>query len=390
MADEKRFGEAVAAKRREQSEDVASANVAAMERIRRIQDEEQARARYQPKSEADALKLALFSAADTSDDTPSAAGTLRLTQQRTMLVGGVPHCQAELARLLTIEISSDADKPEKAAPQQQAVRGKGKGGKAAVVGRTGERPAVMEKGDIMLDCRECKSEFTFSERDQAFFGEKGYEQPVRCKDCRAAKAGEVDCRDRTINDEREDQRSEGAGRGRGRGRGAKLSRADPSKVPSNVPSTGGGKCAAELGSESSVLHQKAKAGRGSSEGTVWVCVACNRRLMCNTCDACEAVRDGTPSNVPSNIESNVPLNFPSTVLPSSDAVRSRAAKEAAERKMADAVAAYEAKKMARKGTQQKEAAVEQADGPSLVSTDETGRGRGGGRRGRGRSRQLPR
>ena len=41
--------------------------------------------------------------------------------------------------------------------------------------------------DQTLTCVDCGQGFTFSERDQEFFREKGFEPPKRCKDCRDAK-----------------------------------------------------------------------------------------------------------------------------------------------------------------------------------------------------------
>lgn len=38
--------------------------------------------------------------------------------------------------------------------------------------------------DINLICVECKNTFYFSERDQVFFAEKGFQQPKRCYGCR--------------------------------------------------------------------------------------------------------------------------------------------------------------------------------------------------------------
>lgn len=38
--------------------------------------------------------------------------------------------------------------------------------------------------DINLECVECKNSFYFSERDQLFFKEKGFQQPKRCYNCR--------------------------------------------------------------------------------------------------------------------------------------------------------------------------------------------------------------
>lgn len=42
--------------------------------------------------------------------------------------------------------------------------------------------------DITLTCKDCGSEFVFTEGEQAFYEEKGFtNQPVRCPACRRAK-----------------------------------------------------------------------------------------------------------------------------------------------------------------------------------------------------------
>ena len=42
--------------------------------------------------------------------------------------------------------------------------------------------------DKTIKCKDCKSTFIFTERDQTFFKEKGFQnEPQRCPDCRAAK-----------------------------------------------------------------------------------------------------------------------------------------------------------------------------------------------------------
>ena len=38
-----------------------------------------------------------------------------------------------------------------------------------------------------IGCCDCKAEFFFSEKDQAFFTQQGFAEPVRCTSCRAAK-----------------------------------------------------------------------------------------------------------------------------------------------------------------------------------------------------------
>lgn len=44
--------------------------------------------------------------------------------------------------------------------------------------------------DQQLTCSDCGQEFTFSSEDQAFFRERGYSVPKRCKACRQAKKNE--------------------------------------------------------------------------------------------------------------------------------------------------------------------------------------------------------
>lgn len=46
-------------------------------------------------------------------------------------------------------------------------------------------------GDLQLICSDCGQEFTFTAADQAFFQERGYTAPKRCKPCRQAKKNEA-------------------------------------------------------------------------------------------------------------------------------------------------------------------------------------------------------
>jgi DNA-directed RNA polymerase subunit RPC12/RpoP len=42
--------------------------------------------------------------------------------------------------------------------------------------------------DIKIKCKDCGTEFLFTESEQAFYKEKGFEnQPVRCPECRRLK-----------------------------------------------------------------------------------------------------------------------------------------------------------------------------------------------------------
>lgn len=57
--------------------------------------------------------------------------------------------------------------------------------------------------DKTIVCKDCQSEFVFTEGEQAFYKEKGFEnEPQRCPDCRRAK--------------KQDRRGGGGGRGFGR------------------------------------------------------------------------------------------------------------------------------------------------------------------------------
>ncbi len=43
-------------------------------------------------------------------------------------------------------------------------------------------------GDKTLKCKDCGSDFVFTEGEQAFYKEKGFEnEPQRCPDCRRAR-----------------------------------------------------------------------------------------------------------------------------------------------------------------------------------------------------------
>lgn len=38
-----------------------------------------------------------------------------------------------------------------------------------------------------IKCQDCGEDFIFTERDQAFYQEKGFEPPKRCRNCRNAR-----------------------------------------------------------------------------------------------------------------------------------------------------------------------------------------------------------
>jgi len=50
--------------------------------------------------------------------------------------------------------------------------------------------------DKTLRCRDCLKDFNWTEKEQTFFAEKGWTDPIRCPDCR---------KKRKIDRERQDQ-----------------------------------------------------------------------------------------------------------------------------------------------------------------------------------------
>jgi CxxC-x17-CxxC domain-containing protein len=46
--------------------------------------------------------------------------------------------------------------------------------------------------DTTLTCRDCGQAFTFTSGEQDFYASRGFSQPGRCADCRAARKGQRD------------------------------------------------------------------------------------------------------------------------------------------------------------------------------------------------------
>lgn len=47
--------------------------------------------------------------------------------------------------------------------------------------------------DKVIVCKDCKAEFVFTESEQAFYREKGFDnEPVRCPNCRKARKQQKD------------------------------------------------------------------------------------------------------------------------------------------------------------------------------------------------------
>jgi CxxC-x17-CxxC domain-containing protein len=44
--------------------------------------------------------------------------------------------------------------------------------------------------DTILTCRDCGQQFTFTSGEQDFYASRGYSEPSRCADCRAARKAE--------------------------------------------------------------------------------------------------------------------------------------------------------------------------------------------------------
>src|SRR3982751_72490 len=46
--------------------------------------------------------------------------------------------------------------------------------------------------DMTLTCRDCGQEFTFTSGEQDFYSSRGFSEPSRCADCRAARKAQRD------------------------------------------------------------------------------------------------------------------------------------------------------------------------------------------------------
>src|SRR5204863_5348311 len=52
--------------------------------------------------------------------------------------------------------------------------------------------AVSMSADTTLTCRDCGQAFTFTSGEQEFYASRGFSEPSRCPDCRAARKSERD------------------------------------------------------------------------------------------------------------------------------------------------------------------------------------------------------
>jgi len=54
------------------------------------------------------------------------------------------------------------------------------------------RFAVSQYADKNLTCRDCGKQFTFTAGEQEFYAQRGFSEPTRCADCRAARKASRD------------------------------------------------------------------------------------------------------------------------------------------------------------------------------------------------------
>ena len=50
----------------------------------------------------------------------------------------------------------------------------------------------MMSADVTLTCRDCGQAFVFSSGEQSFYASRGFSEPTRCSDCRAARKAQRD------------------------------------------------------------------------------------------------------------------------------------------------------------------------------------------------------
>ena len=50
----------------------------------------------------------------------------------------------------------------------------------------------MSYADKVLNCRDCGQAFTFTSGEQEFYASRGFSEPMRCPDCRAARKSQRD------------------------------------------------------------------------------------------------------------------------------------------------------------------------------------------------------
>src|SRR5262249_61780387 len=58
--------------------------------------------------------------------------------------------------------------------------------------RDSREPSDTMSGDLTLTCRDCGQAFTFTSGEQDFYASRGFSEPTRCAECRAARRAERD------------------------------------------------------------------------------------------------------------------------------------------------------------------------------------------------------
>jgi len=92
--------------------------------------------------------------------------------------------------------------------------------------------------DIVLTCRDCGQDFTFTSGEQDFYASRGFSEPSRCADCRAARKAQ---RDGGAYDSYSSSSSSYGGAGGGGGGGGYSSRGRTSREMFSATCSGCGK-----------------------------------------------------------------------------------------------------------------------------------------------------
>lgn len=121
-----------------------------------------------------------------------------------------------------------------------------------------------EGDDKSLTCVDCGVQFTFTARDQAFYQERGFQPPRRCKTCR-------------------DKRKGGGGGSGGDGGGNRGNQARPSSGGNSSPRDHGHGAGAGAGMGDDKEHFKVQCSGCGTETTVPFKPDPNRPVFCRSC-----------------------------------------------------------------------------------------------------------
>ena len=92
------------------------------------------------------------------------------------LSGEAPGTRSPFAHAMATQLAADA---RRGCPEVEYTGGRSKG-------------AVTMSADATLTCRDCGQTFTFTSGEQDFYASRGFSQPSRCPDCRAARKAQRD------------------------------------------------------------------------------------------------------------------------------------------------------------------------------------------------------